>query len=628
MIDGRKIVALCLSRINDAVSHELITKLNKLLTESGCNLFVYATGSDLYWNTPSELGETKIFDLIDYNTADAIIVFSEKIKSRDVIENVISNAKRKNIPVISIGEHIEGCYYTGFDYEAGFEKTVRHVIEHHRPKTVHFMAGLRNNDFSDKRLAVFRKVIEENGYKFDESVVSYGEFWTGPTEAATEKLVAENRVPDAVICANDIMALTVCNVLKKHGISIPEDVIVTGFDGIEQINFSTPRVTSCECSYTDMAEKCADILKNVFSGNEAENNNDIIPRVILSESCGCGIAEKVSVSEYVNRVNDNFHRYQDESRTLSEITAKVQTSTRLEDASKELDSNVIYDMCCVLNYECIDESINPLTTVSSESFTEKMYLFFNTDEKEPFVPQEFSRSDIAPNLDDLLRQKCALIFMALNFLNIPLGYVCFHFHSDDIVNFYKIPQTVNALNNAVGGLRNLRYQQYLNAQISDMYKTDALTGLYNRSGFEKEYKKMLKTLKAADGITVVLADLDGLKKINDSFGHDEGDNAIATVARALKAACPENAICMRFGGDEMLAVIKDGADEGVIRNNMDSYLDEYNSRSGKPYLIKASLGVYHTKSDDSLDFEVLIKKSDVLMYADKQRKKNSAWQQA
>ena len=618
MIHGKKIVALCLSRINDAISHELVTTMNRLLTQNGYNLFVYATSSDLFWHTPSEIGEIRIFDLLDYNIIDTIIVFSEKIKSVYVTENIIEKAAEMNIPVISIGAAFENTINVCFNYENGFENVVRHVIEDHGCRKLHMIAGIKDNDFSEKRIDAFKRVLKDNSIPFDPSLISYGEFWSVPTEEAMDALLARNDLPEAIICANDIMAITVCNYLKHHGYTIPDDVIVTGFDGVEEIEFCVPQISSCKCSYTDISNICCDIIIN---NKFQKHNYEIIPRIMKSESCGCGNENPKNPSEYFNDLNNRFNRYQEEDKTLSEITATMQTCRTIEEASNVITHKIMYDMCCILNYDCIDNSVNPLIFDKPNSFNEKMFLFYDTDAPVPFIPRNFNLSEIAPNLPVLLEQCCPLIFMPLNFLNIPLGYVCFHFHSDDINNYYKMSQTINALNNAIGGFRNIRYQLYLSDQLEDMYRFDALTGLHNRISFNFEYNRMIRRISADERLTVILADLDGLKYINDTFGHGEGDNAIHTVANALSSSVPSDSICTRFGGDELIAVYAGVLDCNEIKSKIHSYLSEYTEKSGKLYEVAASVGVYVTQPNDSRDFEQLMKKSDSLMYIEKSQKK-------
>ena len=119
--------------------------------------------------------------------------------------------------------------------------------------------------------------------------------------------------------------------------------------------------------------------------------------------------------------------------------------------------------------------------------------------------------------------------------------------------------------------------------------------------------------------TIVLADLDRLKYINDTFGHKEGDFAIRAVALALQAVCPEGSLFTRFGGDEMLGVCQGRIEPEQIRAAFASYFKEFNEQSGKEYEVEASIGIYITEETDSLSFEELIEKSDRLMYEEKER---------
>lgn len=625
MINGRKIIALCISRIHDDTSYEYVTALNDCLTKIGCNLFVYATSSDLFWNTPNEQGESTVFDLIDYKITDGIIIFEEKIKRAQIVDDIIDKAKAHDVPIIIIGRQHSGCYNIRFDYEKGFESVVRHMVEFHHRTNLHFIAGQDGNDFSETRVSVFKKVLEENNIPYDrKTMVSFGDFWSGPTEKAVEKLIAQNRLPDTFICANDSMAISVANVMKRHNISVPSQVMISGFDGVEDIYFSSPKITSAKCRYSDLAEAASSLFGELFGGEcTPKQEHLIMPHLILYESCGCCKEEIINASERLTEINNRFFRFQEESRSFTHIVSRVQSCTSLEDASRQMYHPTIYDTCCILTHSCIDSSIDPTDRKNNDSFGKDMYLFFDSDDYEGFKPHDFKRSDIIPGLSDRIEQKCALIFMALSYQNMPMGYTCFHFHYNQLANYCKMPEIVNMLNSAVSCLRSIRYQQYLFKQINDMYKLDPLTQLYNRNGFSLEYEKMLKKLGVRDHLTVVLADLDDLKKINDNYGHGEGDNAIHTIAAALKASCPPDSVCTRFGGDEMLGVICGEYDCGKLRADINAYLDKYNASSGKPYNVSTSLGIYITGDAASLDFEDLIKKSDKLMYIDKSAKKKA-----
>lgn len=618
MMFGKKVIALCLSRINDNDSHDYIMNLSKSFEERDWRLFVYATCTDLYWNTSEDKGESVVFSLINYDITDAVIIMDEKIKNSSIIETIRSSCENHGIPIIFAGGLEKNSRCLEFDYDAGFSLVIRHVIESHGVTDLHMIAGLKGNEFSENRISVFKHELQEKGIPFSDDMVSYGDFWSVPTEKAVKKLIEENRLPKAFICANDTMAITVCGVLAENNIRVPEDIIVTGFDGIEAIKFSVPRITSCLCSYEDMARETANVLDRIFEGDDRPVREMITPRVIISESCGCHCAEAINTSLYLNDVNNRFFRFQEESYAYNTIATRVQMCETIEEVAQKFNREYFYNTVCVLKPECIDESVNPLSVCSNDFSEDKLFLLFSTDYPPYYDTGFFDSSEIFPHIEWVIEKKVPLIFFAMNFLENPLGFVCFHFNNFDMANYSKMPQTINALNAAVGSYRNMRYQHYLNTRIEEMYKSDALTGLYNRSGFIKEYDRLLED--GTDGLTVILADLDGLKHINDVYGHCEGDVAIRAVALALKACCPPEAVCARFGGDEMIAVIN-GEYTGDIKGDIDKYLESFSASSGKPYTVSASVGIYKAAPEETGDFKEILKKSDKLMYMDKAKKK-------
>lgn len=624
MLGGKKILALCAPKINDADCHKFITKFNKYLPDESWRLFVYATTTDLYWDNPNEKGEIAIFDLINYDVTDVLIILEERIQNKALVKSILEKAGEKGLPVISIGEDYGKAISVKFAYDTGFEKMVRHVIEEHHVTNPHFMAGLKGNEFSDCRLNVFKKVIEENGIPFDESMVSYGDFWSEPAREAAEKLISDGNIPEALICANDAMAISAASAFTAAGFRIPEDIIVTGFDGIDDIKFSVPRISSCMCSYTEMAKGICAMLNDILDSGKRTGEHFISPRLILSESCGCNREESVNAADLLFDLNNRFYRYQEDEYKMYEMSAKILSCKNIVEVAREMSKNAyFYDMTCVLKKESIDETVDPLRAAKEgNAYGETVIQFFDSDAHTVEEPVEFPLSQQLADLDSLLKYRIPIIFYGLHHLDNPLGYVCFHFHNDDIANYTKVPQTITALNNAIGNYRNMRYQQYMTWQIEEMYKLDNLTGLYNRNGFIREYRRIADLPESKrQTLTVIMTDLDGLKEINDTFGHDEGDNAIRTSAKALKACCPEEALCVRFGGDEMLAVYNGVVDEEKLKADIAAFLDDYNASSGRPYKVSASVGIMQISSSDSVDFDELIKKSDKLMYYDKAQKK-------
>lgn len=118
-------------------------------------------------------------------------------------------------------------------------------------------------------------------------------------------------------------------------------------------------------------------------------------------------------------------------------------------------------------------------------------------------------------------------------------------------------------------------------------------------------------------------DMDGLKMINDTYGHLEGDNALKALADILKNVSGDNVSAARTGGDEFLLCItaRDGDVPRRIQAEIQRMVDEYNETSGKPYLLSVSIGYSDCVTTDGIS--KCMEKADQNMYASKFAKKKN-----
>ncbi len=623
MINGTKIIALCTSRLNDGSTHEFVIELNKRLVKNNCRLFIYHLCSDYYWLEEYMSADSSVFELIDFDIVDAVILMDEKIKSVEITNNIINDARKNNIPVVTIDSNYADCVNVSYDYKKGFEQIVRHVVEEHHVSHPHFMAGYKDNSYSNDRIEVFKKVLLDNNIPFDYDMVSYGDFWADPTRKAMEELLDKGNVPDAIICANDIMAVNVSAVLKEHGYKIPEDTIVTGFDGIDEIFFLQPQITSCICNHNEMADIIMEILQASFEGRELEQQYFIVPEFLPAESCGCKNTHRKNNDNYLTRINTRFYRYQDDNKIFSYIAEKMQLCLDLQELSELLRDDALKDTTCVINKSCNDSTISSSDLDYINKFDDDL-IVIRDSLNEDAVPFDIQKSDMYKDVAVLLDKKVPIIFNALCSINRLLGFVCFYFDNLDITSYGKIPQMIMTLSNGIIGYMNVQHQRYLRSKVEETYKRDSLTGLYNRMGFNTELEKLVKRVReTGETVTAILSDLNGLKVINDTYGHVQGDKAIQLIADALRHACPSDALIVRLGGDEMLAVIVGRNDPNAIKAGIKKYLDDINKTMGLPYEVSTSVGAYQTNNVHALNIDNLVIQADREMYLEKKAHHNS-----
>ena len=161
----------------------------------------------------------------------------------------------------------------------------------------------------------------------------------------------------------------------------------------------------------------------------------------------------------------------------------------------------------------------------------------------------------------------------------------------------------------------------INIALHNMSSLDQLTGTLNRRGFYSEAAKQFEQM--TDRLIVVFVDLDGLKMINDNFGHSEGDVAIKAVADCLREVISDIGIVGRVGGDEFVAMMPSIFDNMTeyVRNKCNEVLDQLNERLKRPYRIAMSMGIFECKASEYKSIAEIIDKADYLLYVQKREKK-------
>ncbi len=325
--------------------------------------------------------------------------------------------------------------------------------------------------------------------------------------------------------------------------------------------------------------------------------------------------------DYLNKFNDRFYRYQDDYNSLAKVCERIQTSENIEKAAWSLYDPIIHDLICVADKRCSQKDCDLFEEGSNIS--DDMIVIFDCGHTENIL-RPITRGELIPRLDEFAQNGCPLVFNCLTYLNIPFGYICFHFNEYDVTDYTEIPQTASAVSMGLGGFVTRQYQRYLQDRIEQMYRFDSLTGLLNRLSFYKEFDEIKpRLIKEKTPVNIVFADLDGLKKINDTYGHDAGDTAIAAVAKALKDSVPAESLCVRFGGDEMLSIIFGEYDHDKLRSTFDKALKDFNRISKQNFTVSASVGIYKTVPTDELRLEDIIRTADKQMYRQKMQKKKN-----
>lgn len=222
MEQKEKLIGIFVARAFEENNLNFIHALHRIGKKQGYKLVIFSLDTCVERNLEMTSAELEFCGLAAYLPLEAYVILGETIKNRDMIDCIAGIAARHSIPCFCMDREAEGCYLICHNYNSGFEQMVRHVIEEHGVRRVNMLAGFEGNELSDARLQVFKKVLQENGIPVEEERIGYGQFWDTPAQQEMERfLQSELPMPEAIICANDAMALVACNVLEKAGYRVP-----------------------------------------------------------------------------------------------------------------------------------------------------------------------------------------------------------------------------------------------------------------------------------------------------------------------------------------------------------------------------------------------------------------------
>lgn len=233
----------------------------------------------------------------------------------------------------------------------------------------------------------------------------------------------------------------------------------------------------------------------------------------------------------------------------------------------------------------------------------------------------FERKNLLPPLAERPEPQ-VLYLVGLHQNEFAYGYAMFHYYPDVIPsNFFQHFNVI--LSGALSNIhkRNEILALYEERRMSSI--TDVMTRLLNRRGLEEKLLPEWHGLCARqENMTFITFDMDHLKEINDTYGHQAGDFAIRAMGAALRAAAPKDALTARMGGDEFLTVLT-GANqrsaEAYIKR-FEKELEAINIKEKRSFPVEASSGICYVKLDELMSLEHCIRLSDEAMYKAKEER--------
>ncbi|MBQ9135182.1 MAG: EAL domain-containing protein [Lachnospiraceae bacterium] len=599
MISNKRVIGVCLTKINDRIHAEYVDRLRVVATEYNYKIIVFNSVVDFYNNDAYDEGAQSVYNLINYELLDVLVIFPDNFFNKGIVNSIIKKAKEYDVPVVLMDDTAEGCYSIMRDYKDAYKSVITHVIKDHGATDTYFIAGRKENDeFSEKRLACYREVLEENGLPFSEEQVGYGEYWNIPTQAVVDKLLAGGKkLPQAIICANDFMAIDVCERLTECGYQVPQDVIVTGFDGVQDADYFNPRLTTCK----EDEEKCAEITIDVINKILDEK----IPYTIfkeefvaqISESCGCGNGKKM----YYDNVRPLFHMMNEMESHETSMYAWIDRV--LENADANRLSGMFARRLLPGSYICFKnafvEAIIDNKELRSLEGMKDEYVAFTSHHNADYnggMRKAYDIADMVPNLKEWAEDDSIYILTAVFIKNVAGGYYAASVR-DVLGNAHLINRLAKSINIIINVIWSDYYQKQLKKSIANAALIDSVTGLPNLKGATAWFEKFSAVPENHDKkIVFSVYGFAKYKYIYENYGVKDMEEDVCKVAKLLQIANSKDSYVAHITEDSFLIINymePEVPESSVIDAATTSFygnIEKYNSGNGKEYYVEVNAG--------------------------------------
>lgn len=595
-------------------SAAIIIELKKKAWERGHSLDIFGNCSVPTENPLHVEGLKSILNIPPLKDYDGIILCADTLNHFGMNKELIDRLSTADDlpPIISLRSDEAGFYNIVPDNRQIMHDITALVLSKVEGDDIGFVTGRDDLLDSAERRAGFEDAMKEADRKVREDLIFHGNYWIdqGPQQADFF-IRPDGTLPKAIICSNDYMAIALMDELILRGYSIPKDTMITGVDNMESSAVHIPSLTTSEISETTLADSAIDSLEKILSGKDVDFYINVPGTLIERESTG--------KSDEGNDIQEAFRQLEIIKKTnLDKSREFVLISMDYEDA-------LSVDKCfeITLNYLKSLEVFRSCYLCRHRENDRELggYYLDNKDPKVDSIP--FPSNRLLPEgFGGKAGDSSVTIYLPIHYRNEVYGYcVCeFDPKADEFID-EKIELVMVIFGQALN--RIAMYNKLFEVEdIMDLYVKDALTGLYNRRGFDQKISALFdSSSKNKYGIAVASIDMDGLKYINDTFGHSEGDKAITGIAECIKKALDPNEFVARMGGDEFEAVlvIDNPGRVGQFIRTLRTEIKNANEVLDAEYVLSASIGTCEV-SEWSMLMECM-NKADKAMYLEKKTKK-------
>ncbi len=612
---------------------EFLAGMYKALEHMSVDIFMFLCYPTYIDSASNKQGELNIFSLPDIENFDGIVIFGSGLNFNDVLDDLVDRAKKADVPVIMQGAKRPGVYYVGSDNYSATLSMCEHLQSKHNVKSIIFLAGTDDSLDSELRLKAVRDYLADRDLSDELKDV----FYTKWENAAAERYInnycrSGKPLPDAIICANDGLAMQTCVTLSENGFTVPDDVIVTGYDYLDDSQIFDPSIASVDQCFTEMGAACGKLWLDIISGKNKSDSLVIPCKFIPGDSCNCyevrnsdNMRRRIGREAFTKRSQTTYF-----NRKLNLIDSTILSCLTFQDFKKNfhklLKENHDYegDSFHVLLEPNFGLSIyDPTVRLRSSGYNKYMEVVYSSEDGKIFEDELFTTKNLIPGYSGE-GENHMYTFLPLHEEEEAYGYIIFRDLMTQVHNhFLQIYQSRMSL--VFDKFRHALSLDLINKRLLEVMRRDPLTNVNNRRAYEDREKHLQSEINSGADIRFAIAmfDVNNLKLVNDSRGHEAGDMYLINACHLICNVFKRSPV-YRVGGDEFIAILtgEDLDNYGSLFNELNNRMSPYSDTLPLPedYISIAS-GVSEYDSETDMSVNDVVKRADERMYHNKAKMK-------
>lgn len=579
----RRRIAVLAGQVDEATQTQFLKGFAKEAYKHDYDLCVFSLYQKYQEDWLREIGDSNIFELVNYKLFDAVVILLDTILTRNYTDKLQENVKSKfDGPVLVIDRDSKYFDSIMMDHYHPIYDIIEHLIVEHGYKDIAFLGGKEGHPHSVQRLNAFRDCLTNYGIPINENWIYHGNYWYDSAEIFADRLLRDrSHMPQAIACANDIMAIGLAQRLVDAGYKIPEDIAITGYDSIEDGRNAPAPLTSAPIPSKRCGEYAFNYLYAKIHGKEIPSFEPET-EMILGESCGCKVEHELKQRRDTwNTQQSRRGLFSDFNHLIEDLMAQTSFKNFIAVIQRYL-----FQIRPFTHFDiCLNEGfLNPENNIGEKSlrkgYATNVYRVLSCSDyfegNEVNFNRHFKSEEMLPDLFDYRDYPTTYFFNPLFCDDRCFGYTVINF-GEEIRSYSKEYRVW--MRTVMQGLESFLRLQYLNQLIGKIQSSqvrDSLTGLYNYDGFIEQLMNHIKRSKHT--VSIISLDLDAFRTINNKYGRDVGDKVINIVARLILDRTKDKDICSRISNDEFLIALEDDS-EGtrtselvkMIKDDVSSY---------------------------------------------------------